>query len=177
MVSARPAALLDRDGTIIFERHYLSDPAQVELLPGAAQGLRELHLLGFKLVVVSNQSGLSRGYFDRARLHAIHGRLRELLADEDVTLDGIYVCPHLPDEGCACRKPQPGLVLRAVDELELDVGSSIVIGDKRCDIELGHAVGATTFLVLTGYGNETASGGLARPHFVVSDLSQVAAHC
>src|SRR5271166_4576848 len=104
---------LDRDGTIIVERQYLSDPEAVELLPGAAAGLRTMRNLGLGLVVVTNQSAVGRGYFDLARLDEIHGRLRELLAGEDVTIDGIYVCPHTPEDGCRCRKPLPILLKRA----------------------------------------------------------------
>ena len=170
------AALLDRDGTIIFERHYLSNPDQVELLPGAADGLLALRALGFQLVVVTNQSGLSRGYFDAASLESIHARLQELLQAEGVTLDGIYVCPHLPEDDCDCRKPRPGLALRAAAELGFDPTHSIAVGDKPCDIELGQAVGATSFLVLSGYGRETADDGMTQPDFIVSDLREVAHH-
>ena len=97
--------VLDRDGTINVERHYLSHPDQVELIANAALGLAALNTLGLGLIVVTNQSGVGRGMFDVARLDAIHARLRDLLAAEGVRLDGIYYCPHLPDAGCRCRKP------------------------------------------------------------------------
>jgi D-glycero-D-manno-heptose 1,7-bisphosphate phosphatase len=171
----RRAALLDRDGTIIYERHYLSDPDQVELLPGAAAGLRALSDLGYRLVVITNQSGISRGYFDHARLAEIHARVADLLAQQGVTLDGIYVCPHLPEAGCDCRKPRPGLVHQAARELGFDPTESIAVGDKACDIDLGRGVGATTFLVTTGYGQTTAKDAALQPDFVVADLARVAA--
>lgn len=170
------AALLDRDGTIIVERHYLSDPDQVELLPGAAEGLRTLRELGYALVVVTNQSGLSRGYFDWPRLDAIHARLRELLSLQGVQLDAIYVCSHLPDANCACRKPAPGLFEQAAADFGFGPASAIVIGDKACDVDLGRAVGATSFLVLTGYGAEAAKDPRVRPDHVVGDLREVAHH-
>jgi D-glycero-D-manno-heptose 1,7-bisphosphate phosphatase len=168
-------ALLDRDGTLIVERHYLSHPEQVELLPGTAAGLRHLRELGFRLVVVTNQSGLSRGYFDEATLATIHARLTDLLGQHGIALDGIYVCPHLPEHGCACRKPRPGLVQQAVADLNFDPRSSIMVGDKPCDVELGYAIGARSFLVRTGYGADTAAGGQAVTAEVVDDLLAVAA--
>jgi D-glycero-D-manno-heptose 1,7-bisphosphate phosphatase len=166
--------MLDRDGTLIVERHYLSAPAQVELLPGAAAGLRALRALGFGLVVVTNQSGLSRGYFDLPRLEQIHARLAELLAEEDIHLDGIYVCPHLPEHACGCRKPRPGLVNRAALEHGFDPRRGMVVGDKACDVELGHAVGALSVLVRTGYGAHVNAEGLATPDVVVDDLRGLA---
>jgi D-glycero-D-manno-heptose 1,7-bisphosphate phosphatase len=129
--------LLDRDGTLIEERHYLSDPGQVVLLPGAAQGLRSLAEAGFGIVLVTNQSGIARGYFDWGTLNAIHEVLRGLLTREDVVLDGIYVCPHQPKDDCACRKPRPGLALAAAKELGFDPRECVVVGDKACDVELG----------------------------------------
>jgi D-glycero-D-manno-heptose 1,7-bisphosphate phosphatase len=168
------AAFVDRDGTLIVERHYLDDPDRVELLPGAAQGLARLRDLGYLLLVVTNQSGLSRGYFDHQRLDAIHVRLQDLLQAHGVQLDGIYVCPHLPEHDCRCRKPRPGLIEAAAARHRFDARQSIVVGDKPCDIDLGHAVGARTFLVRTGYGSSHAAATTA--HVVADDLLAVAAH-
>jgi D-glycero-D-manno-heptose 1,7-bisphosphate phosphatase len=165
---------LDRDGTVIAERHYLSDPQQVELLGGAADGLRRLRELGLGLVLVTNQSAVGRGYFDLARLEEIHRRLRELLADEGVTLDGIYYCPHTPDEGCACRKPRPHMLEAAARELGFDPARAFVVGDKECDVELGRGVGATTLLVRTGYGARLDAEGKAGADYVVDDLTEAA---
>lgn len=165
---------LDRDGTVIVERHYLSEPREVELLAGAAAGLRRLRDLGLGLILVTNQSAIGRGIFDHARLELIHDRVRELLAEHSVTLDGIYYCPHTPDDGCACRKPRTEMMKSAASELRFDPGDCFVIGDKQCDVELGKRVGATTMLVRTGYGLEAEASGVTAD-FVVSDLSEAAA--
>jgi D-glycero-D-manno-heptose 1,7-bisphosphate phosphatase len=143
----RPAAFLDRDGTIVANRHYLADAAGLELLPGATQALRSLAAAGYQLVVVTNQSGVGRGYFSADDLEHQHSRLRDLLAAEDVQLAGIYSCTHGPDDGCECRKPLPGLLLRAAGELDLDLGASFAIGDEVRDAEAGLAAGATPILL------------------------------
>lgn len=169
IVRGRRFVLLDRDGTLIRERHYLARVEDVELLPATARGLRLLNHVGLGLAVLTNQSGLSRGYFDETTLTAIHTRLTRQLAKEGVSLAGIYVCPHAPGDGCGCRKPQPGLALRAAAELQFDPATSFVIGDKPCDIELGRRLGATTFLVRTGYGSLAEQEGL-RADYIVDDL-------
>jgi len=171
--SKRRFVALDRDGTIIVERNYLSDPAAVELLPGAAAGLRRMAEMGLGLIVVTNQSGIGRGMFDEKRLGEIHARMNELLAAERVRLDGIYYCPHRPEDGCQCRKPRPGLIERAARELGFDAKELFVIGDKECDIELGQRAGAKTILVMTGYGAEHPSDAL-RPDWRVDSLAQAA---
>src|SRR5271165_6194348 len=160
----RRYVLLDRDGTINAERHYLASPDGLELLPNALAGLQRMTELGLRLVVISNQSGLSRGYIQAAALTAIHERLRLLLAEGGVALDGIYFCPHTEADNCSCRKPKPGLVQQAAAELGFDVGNAFVIGDKACDIDLGHAVGATTLLVRTGYGTQVGPDVAGRAH-------------
>ncbi|MBI3321248.1 MAG: HAD family hydrolase [Candidatus Omnitrophica bacterium] len=146
------SVFLDRDGTIMVECHYLSDPAKVELIPGVGPALRQLRQMGLGLVVVTNQSAIGRGLLSVQRLGEIHGRLERLLAMEGVQLDGIYYCPHAPADQCACRKPRPGLMEQAARELNLNLRTCFVIGDKRCDLELGRRVGAGTLLVRTGYG-------------------------
>ncbi len=166
--------LLDRDGTIIVERHYLSEPHQVELISGVAEGLRNLSQRGLGLVVITNQSGIGRGLFDRACLDLIHRRLRELLEAEGVHLNGIYFCPHIPEAACPCRKPRPGLVELAAKELGFDPKTSFLIGDKPCDLELGRRVGATTFLVRTGYGAQIAAQVEVPPDYVVEDVGEAA---
>jgi D-glycero-D-manno-heptose 1,7-bisphosphate phosphatase len=166
--------LLDRDGTINVERHYLSDPDQVELVPNAAEGLAELKRLGLGVIVVTNQSGVGRGIFDEARLNEIHDRLRQVLRASGVELDGIVSCTHRPDEGCGCRKPLPGLVEAAAREHGFSPKESFVIGDKPCDVDLGRAVGATTLLVRTGYGGRYATDAAVQPDYVVDDLLHAA---
>ena len=170
----RQFVILDRDGTIIVERHYLSDPLQIEILPGAARGLRQLLAMGLGLVIVTNQSAVGRGLFDEAHLDLIHRRLCELLKTEGIQIEGIYFCPHLPDDDCSCRKPKPGLVERAASDLDFDLRSSFVIGDKPADIEMGRQVRATTFLVRTGYGAEFVGDPTVNPDYVADDLSAAA---
>ncbi|MDR3640907.1 MAG: HAD-IIIA family hydrolase [Humidesulfovibrio sp.] len=172
--SACAAVFLDRDGTVIKEKHYLHDPAGVELLPGVVAGLKRMRALGLRLVLVSNQSGVGRGYFSRGDVERVHGRLMELLEAEGVRLDALYVCPHAPDEACACRKPLPGLIERACLELGLDPRRSFVIGDKPCDVDLGLVVNATAILVTTGYGAAHVEAGDCRPHHVSASLLEAA---
>jgi D-glycero-D-manno-heptose 1,7-bisphosphate phosphatase len=173
-MQARRFVLLDRDGTLIVEKHYLADPDQVELIAGAADGLRRLAARDLGLVVVTNQSGIGRGFFDTARLAQIHERMLSQLRAEGVALDGIFFCPHHPDLACACRKPQTGLALRAAAELGFEPASAFVVGDMASDIGLGRALGATTLLVRTGHGAETLARGEARPDHVVADLREAA---
>ncbi len=173
-MSQRRFVLLDRDGTLIVERNYLSDPDQVELIPGAAAGLRRLKARGLGLVVVTNQSGIGRGFFDEKRLAEIHQRLVAMLRAEQVELDGIYICPHHPDQACDCRKPRPALALRAGAELGFDPSLAFVVGDMASDVALGRALGATTLLVRTGHGAATLASGAARADHVVADLAAAA---
>jgi D-glycero-D-manno-heptose 1,7-bisphosphate phosphatase len=141
------AVFLDRDGTIVADKHFLADPDGLELLPNAAEGLRELSRLGARLVVVTNQSGVGRGYFPDSALEPMNERLRELLAAARVELDAIYACPHAPEEGCSCRKPESALFLRAAEELDLELGRSFVLGDREVDVEAGRRIGATSILI------------------------------
>ena len=150
----KKCVFVDRDGTIIVEKNYLSDPTGVELLPGAAEGLARLAGLGYLLVVVSNQSGIGRGYFSAAQVEAVHIRLDELLAAGGVRIDRYYYCPHRPDEGCACRKPATGMIDDAVRDLDINLSHSFMIGDNLCDLQLGKNAGITPVLVRTGYGSE-----------------------
>lgn len=173
-MSGRRFVVLDRDGTIIEERNYLSDPAQVKLIPGAAAALRDLRRLGFGLVVITNQSGIGRGFFDETRLGQVHERIRELLRPEDIWFDGLYVCPHTPEDNCECRKPRVGLMRKAAQELSFELSESIVVGDKASDIEMGRQVGALTFLVRTGYGEKFAAEGALSVDHIVDDLAGVA---
>jgi D-glycero-D-manno-heptose 1,7-bisphosphate phosphatase len=152
LTTTPPTVFLDRDGTINREVHHLSDPDQLELLAGAAEGLRDLSEAGCTLIVVSNQSPIGRGMFTEARLLEINGRLSEMLAAEGVKIGGWYWCPHAPWEGCACRKPAPGMFLRARDEMGVILEKSWVVGDRLADLRAGRQVGARAILVATGYG-------------------------
>ena len=167
----RRFVILDRDGTIIEEREYLSDPEQVTLIPGAGAALRELRRMGYGLIVITNQSGIGRGFFDLGQLQRVHKRLEELLQSEGIHLDGLYVCPHSPDDDCACRKPKLGLLQKAGRDLDFSIASSIVIGDKASDIEMGRMAGALTFLARTGYGSQVSTEEVVEPDFIVNDLS------
>jgi histidinol-phosphate phosphatase family protein len=165
--------VLDRDGTIIEECEYLSDPEQVRLIPRAAAALSQLQAMGYGLVVITNQSGIGRGFFDETAVQRIHQRLQQLLGKAGVSLDGLYVCPHKPDDDCLCRKPKLGLMQLAARDLGFSPAHSIVIGDKPCDIELGRNAGAVTFLVRTGYGAQVEAEQSVTADYVVDDLQAV----
>ena len=149
---SQSAVFLDRDGTINREVHHLSRPAQLKLLPGAAEGLRTLHEAGRRLIVVTNQSAVGRGLLNRDRLDEIHRRLGGMLAAEGVSIAAWYDCPHRPDDGCSCRKPASGLFERARRELGIALEQAWMVGDRLSDLQAGRAVGARTILVATGYG-------------------------
>lgn len=142
------AAFLDRDGTIIADKDYLGDPAGVVLLPGAAEGLRLLQSSGYKLLVVTNQSGVARGFYSLADMTACNERMSALLKTEHVRLDGVYACPHGPEDECACRKPRPGLTLQAAAEHGVSLPHSVTIGDKPRDLEAGQAAGCGANILL-----------------------------
>ncbi|MCC8195094.1 MAG: HAD family hydrolase [Deltaproteobacteria bacterium] len=152
------SVLLDRDGTIIEDKHYLADPAGVELLPGAAEGLRMLSRAGLELFVVTNQSGIGRGYFSEAEYHACHAAMEDLLRDRKVPLSGSAFCPHAPEDDCDCRKPSLGMWRALASRHGLDPSRTAMVGDKVEDIAFGRNAGmGATVLVLTGKGGETAA--------------------
>jgi D-glycero-D-manno-heptose 1,7-bisphosphate phosphatase len=165
--------ILDRDGTVVVDRHYLADPAGLEFLPGAAQGLRTLHEHGHRLVLITNQSGIGRGLLSLAQLEAIHARLRRMMREAGAPLEAIYYCPHTPEEGCECRKPRSELFWRAAAELGFGPSDAVVVGDKASDIEFGHNVGAATILIAPVPPAMIAEGQPAAD-FVAADLVQAA---
>lgn len=169
----RRYVILDRDGTVIKHRHYLTRPEDVELIPGVAAGLRTLMNLPLGLLLVTNQSVVGRGKLTEAGLEAIHDRLRDLLAAEGVRIDGIYVCPHQPEDDCACRKPKTGLVDRAARELGFSPRESFLVGDNTCDIALGSACGAVTFFFRTPYGAPEGADCPLTPDFAATDFDTV----
>ncbi len=132
-----PAVFLDRDGTLIVDKHYLSKPDQLEFLPNAIAGLKQFQALGLKLIVVTNQSGIARGYFTPEDLASVHASLLAMANEAGTPISGIYHCPHGPDSTCACRKPATGMVEQAAREHNIDIKRSIMIGDKPADVELG----------------------------------------
>jgi D-glycero-D-manno-heptose 1,7-bisphosphate phosphatase len=137
----RRVALIDRDGTIIVDKVYLRDPDGIEFAPGAIEGLRLLRDAGFALVLITNQSGIARGYFHAARLEQIHDRLQSMLVAEGLRLDAIYVCPHGPDDKCDCRKPAPGMVKSAMRDLGFGRDEAVFIGDSDADMGAAAAAG------------------------------------
>ena len=173
-VPAAPrAVILDRDGTVVIDRDYLDDPAGLEFLPGAAQGLRQLHERGHPLVVITNQSGIGRGRLTLERAGEINARFAAMVRAAGAELAGLYLCPHRPEEGCACRKPGTLLLLQAARELGFAAADSVVIGDKASDIELGRRVGALTMLV--SHDGLSSDGRPSGADFVVGDLREAAA--
>jgi D-glycero-D-manno-heptose 1,7-bisphosphate phosphatase len=158
-VTLRPAVFIDRDGTLTEEVGYVNHPARLALLPRSAEAIRRLNGAGVAAVVVTNQAGIARGYFSEDVLHAVNDAMVEQLKRAGAHLDGLYVCTHHPTEGeppyravCDCRKPRPGLLLRAAAELGLDLRASTMVGDKASDLVPAARVGARGVLVLTGYG-------------------------
>ena len=145
-MNRRPAVFLDRDGTLIEDKGFLGDPNGVVILPTVADALRLLHEHGYATVVISNQSGVARGYFTDAEVRAVNGEIARQLAVEGVALDGWYWCAHA-ENGCACRKPAPGLVERAAAEHDLDIAGGAVVGDRGSDVALGVGLGVPAILV------------------------------
>lgn len=146
-MSRSPAVFLDRDGTLIPDVGYPRDPNEIRLLPGIAPALTELREAGFRLVIVSNQSGIGRGLLTGDDLYRVHARLVELFTARGVQFDGAYYCPHAPDENCECRKPLPGLLRAAAGELRLDLSRSYMVGDKPSDVQAGRAAGCRCVLL------------------------------
>lgn len=143
----RGAVFLDRDGTIIEDVGYLHAPEQVHFKQGVVAALRRISGAGWPLIVVSNQSGVGRGLISRQQAGAVHHRFVAALAEERVILAGVYYCFHLPNEGCVCRKPLPGMLTRAADELGVNLSDSVMIGDKISDMEAGMVSGCQCILI------------------------------
>lgn len=170
---ARRAALfVDRDGTLVREVGYLSSAEDIELLPGVAAALRTARAAGLPVIVISNQSGVGRGLFTLERVYAAMARLRQRLRTEGVELDAIYFCPHRPEEGCRCRKPNPELLERAAEDQGLSLRDSVMVGDKRIDAASGQNAGGRGILVRTGYGGDEDSEVVPErpPDAVCADL-------
>ena len=163
--------ILDRDGTLVIDRGYLDDPEGLEFEPGAAEGLKWLYSHGYRLVVITNQSGVGRGLFTLERLEEMNARLNVMVNHVGARLERIYYCPHAPDSGCVCRKPALGLLTRAAADLGFSPASSIMIGDQESDIEFGRRAGATTILIAAGA--PTADFRI-RPDLVAPNLMEAA---
>ena len=179
------AVFLDRDGTVNEEVGYLTDLEKLRLIPGAGKAIRRLNQAGFTIVLVTNQSGVARGYFPEELVHQAHAQLDAMLKADGARIDSVYYCPHHPTAGnshytldCDCRKPRTGLIERAVQDLSIDLEHSYMVGDKWSDIELGQRAGVHAILVKSGFapddpGNKRPAG-LSEPDFIADSLSQVA---
>jgi D-glycero-D-manno-heptose 1,7-bisphosphate phosphatase len=166
----RPAVFLDRDGTLMEEVHYCADPSKVRLFPGTAAALRRLAERGYWCVIVTNQSGIGRGMFTEAQYQAVHAELLRQLDEPGSSslISASYFCPDvLPSPR---RKPEPGMVLEAARDLDLDLARSWFVGDKIADIECGSRAGTRTVLVQTGYGAETEADLRVSPNFIAKDI-------
>jgi len=182
MSGSSVAIFLDRDGTINEDVNFLSKPEQLILIDGSAEAIKEANELGLKVIVFTNQSGIARGYFTEDDLHKVHKRLDELLAQKGAKIDAYYYCPHHPVEGngeykveCECRKPKDGMLQRASREQNIDLKKSFVIGDRCVDVQAGKTAGATTILVLTGYGRDEykkCKDENFEPDFVADNLKE-----
>ncbi len=177
----RPAIFIDRDGTLSHEVGYLNHPSRYRLYPFAVDAVRLINRSGYLAVLVTNQAGVARGYFAEPMIDKVHAQIRTAMARGDARLDGIYYCPHHPSVGqppyrldCDCRKPKPGLILRAQADLDIDLGASYVIGDRPSDLTLAWNVGARAVFVKTGYGlgewEGRASSWARRPDLVAGNL-------
>ncbi len=169
----KPLLLLDRDGTLIAETDYPSDPKDVRLFSGVPRALRQLKKAGFRMVVLSNQSGVGRGFVTPKELQSVNRRFIELLKAKKAPIDGLYWCPHHPKEGCSCRKPKLGMARRAARDLGMSWKRSISVGDRPSDVKMGQRSGGHGILVLTGYGKQWKKKSGA--DYVARNFSQAAA--
>jgi histidinol-phosphate phosphatase family protein len=167
--------LLDRDGTLIEERHFIKHASQVRLLPGVPQALRKLKKAGFPLVVVSNQSGVGRGLMTRTHVERVNRRFLKLLQIQRAPVDALYWCPHHPKDRCSCRKPKLGMVKQAARALKVPWRRSISVGDRPSDVILGQRTGGAGILVLTGYGRKwTKKPKIVRPDHTAATFRHAA---
>ncbi|HKX83098.1 MAG TPA: HAD family hydrolase [Pyrinomonadaceae bacterium] len=165
------AVFVDRDGTLIEEVNFLSDVADLHLFSYTAEAIRMFREGGFRVVVVTNQSGIGRGIFEESAMHAIHHAIQSEL---DNAIDAFYFCPHLPHAGCPCRKPGLQMIEDAVRDHAIDLDSSWMIGDKKLDVETGFNAGLRTSLVLTGYGKQHVDTLERQPDILAANLLDAA---
>lgn len=163
----RPAAFIDRDGTLVEEVNFLSRVEDLRLFPFTSEAVRRLKESGFLIIVVTNQSGIGRAIYDEAAMHSIHDHMQRQLGN---AIDAFFHCPHLPGEGCRCRKPNLGMLEAAGEKFRIDMSRSWMIGDKKLDAETGFNAGIKTAMVRTGYGKAHESQIEKRPDIVADDL-------
>jgi D-glycero-D-manno-heptose 1,7-bisphosphate phosphatase len=149
-------AFLDRDGTIIAEKDFIKRSDEIEFISGSIQAIKLLRDSGYKIVVISNQSGIGRGILTEKMVREVNESFLRTLREEGAPVDSLYFCPHHPEDNCDCRKPNTGMIQKAAQEHQLDLKDAVVIGDKLADVKLGKNIGAKTVLVLTGYGEKEA---------------------
>ena len=161
------AVFIDRDGTLIEEVNFLHRVEDLQYFSYTDEAIRLLKENGYLVVLVTNQSGIRRGIYTEAQMHTVHERIQ---TDLTAKLDAIYFCPHLPNEGCACRKPNLGMIEAATTDLPIDLENSWMIGDKNLDVELGLNAGIKPILVLTGYGKKHLPKLDRKPEFIAENL-------
>ena len=168
------AVFLDRDGTLMEDSSCIGNFERVVLIPSAAGALKRLQDAGYKLFVVTNQSGVGRGYFTRETVESIHAHLDEYFGKAGVRFDGYFVCPHHPEDNCDCRKPKPKFLLEAARVQGLDLSRCFMVGDRPSDIQTGLNAGTKTILVLTGAGREALARQEVKPDFAAEDIGEAA---
>lgn len=182
MLTQNKAVFLDRDGTIVVGVDYLNDPCQLRLLPNSSKGIKEFNKQGYLVIIVTNQSGIARGYFDEKRLKEINEKLKNILRSEGAIIDAIYYCPHMPEEemddpknACRCRKPNPQMLLDAAKDFNIELRQSIMVGDTPADILTGKNAGCLTALIEKdkGFYDYRKDMDAIQPDFIVKDLWEV----
>ena len=172
----KPTIFLDRDGTLNEDTGYVTSPENLTLFPGVVESVARLNRLGHRLVLVTNQSAIARGFMTVEDLHLIHQKLHKELEMGGGWLDGIFFCPHHPEDACACRKPRPGLIQQAVKELQVNAAQSYLVGDKHIDMVLAQAVGSIGVLVMTSEFSQEALETMERDQgqmgYVASSFSE-----
>jgi D-glycero-D-manno-heptose 1,7-bisphosphate phosphatase len=163
----KPAVFVDRDGTLIEEVNFLSRVEDLRLFPYAHESIKKLKDAGYLVIVVTNQSGIGRNVFDEASMHDIHKEIQSRL---EGMIDAFYFCPHLPCDGCACRKPGLGMIESAMRDFEIDLPNSWMVGDKKIDVETGRNAGMRSALVMTGYGRAHSKQLDFTPEVLAEDL-------
>lgn len=178
------AVFLDRDGTVNEEVNYLNNVDQLKLIDGTAEAVQLLNNMGFKVIIFTNQAAIARGFLSEDGLQVIHQEMKKMLAAQNARIDAIYYCPHHPTAGegiykkeCECRKPNPGMLLQAAEDLDIDLSASFTVGDKMSDLAAGKAVHCKNILVRTGYGTETETeipNYSFQPDYIADNLLEAA---
>jgi len=167
--------ILDRDGTIILEKQkYITKPEQISFLPGSIDGMKKIYNAGFNIIIITNQSVVGRGIISKNQLEKIHESIIQKLLEKKIKLKGIFYCPHNPNVGCICRKPNIGLVTQATKDLNFNTKSSFLVGDQKTDIELAKKINSTSILVLTGQGKKFEKELKNQANYIANNLSDAA---